>query len=135
MGRFMLVCIGGALGSGARYLVALWAAAALPVAYPMGTTIVNVAGSWFLAAVMDLSLRHDLIGQDLRVFLATGVAGGFTTYSTFNWETIRLLEERAYGLAAAYVVGTVLACAAAALLGVATSRLAVAALSGLFTRG
>jgi len=135
VGRLLLVCIGGALGSGARYLVASWAASALPVGYPAGTTIVNVVGSWFLAAVMDLSLRFDVIGPDVRIFLATGVAGGFTTYSTFNWETMRLLEERAYGLAATYVVGTLLACGVAGLLGVATSRLAVAAFSGLFTRG
>jgi len=85
--------------------------------------------------VMDLSLRFDFIGPDVRLFLATGVAGGFTTYSSFNWETMRLLEERAYGLAASYVVGTLLACAVAGLLGVATSRVAVAAFAGLFSRG
>ncbi len=135
MGRFVLVCIGGALGSGARYLVATWAASALPLGYPLGTTIVNVAGSWFLGAVMDLSLRFDVIGPDLRIFLATGVAGGFTTYSTFNWETLRLVQDRSYGLAATYVLGTLVACGAAGLLGVATSRLLVAAMAGLFARG
>jgi len=135
VGRFMLVCIGGALGSGARYLVAAWAAGALPLSYPLGTAMVNVVGSWFLAAVMDLSLRFDLLGPDLRIFLATGVAGGFTTYSTFNWETMRLVEERAYGMAATYVVGTLVACGLAGLLGVATSRFAQATLAGLFGRG
>jgi fluoride exporter len=135
VGRLVLVCIGGALGSGARYLVATWAATALPLSYPAGTTIVNVVGSWFLAAVMDLSFRFDLISPDLRLFLATGVAGGFTTYSTFNWETMRLLEERAFGLAASYVMGTLLACGVAGILGVATSRLAIAAVHSAFTRG
>ncbi len=135
MWRFILVCIGGALGSGARYLVASWAVATWPLGYPVGTTIVNVVGSWFLAAVMDLSFRFDVIGPELRFFLATGVAGGFTTYSTFNWETMRLLEDRAYGLAASYVVGTLLACGVAGLLGVVTSRLAMAAVTALFTKG
>jgi fluoride exporter len=131
VGRLWLVCIGGALGSGARYLVAVWAARSLPVAYPMGTTIVNVVGCWFLAAVMDLSFRLDLIGPDLRIFLATGVAGGFTTYSTFNFETMRLVEERAYLLAASYVLGTLVLCALAGLLGVATARALGATLSSL----
>jgi CrcB protein len=133
--RLLLVCVGGAVGSGARYLVALWAAAALPLGYPVGTTIVNVVGSWFLGVVMDLSLRLNVIGPNLQIFLATGVAGGFTTYSTFNWETLRLVEERSYGLAATYVLGTLLACGAAGLLGVATSRLVASALEGFITRG
>ena len=122
MGRFLLVCIGGALGSGARYLVAVWAASALPIAYPMGTTIVNVAGSFLLALVTDLSLRFDVVSPDLRLFLTTGICGGFTTYSTFNWEAYRLVEDRAFALAATYVLGTLVACGVAAILGVLASR-------------
>jgi CrcB protein len=135
VGRFVLVCIGGALGSGARYLVAVWATTALPLTFPFGTTIVNVVGCWFLGAVMDLSIRFELLGPDLRIFLATGVAGGFTTYSTFNWEAMRLLEGRDYGVAATYVLGTLLGCALGGLLGVATSRGAVAIATSLFTQG
>jgi CrcB protein len=129
--KLVLVCIGGALGSGARYLVATWAAAALPIAIPAGTLIVNVVGSWFIALVMDQSLRVGALPPEWRLFLATGVAGGFTTYSSFNHEALHLLEERSWGLAALYVVGMLLLCAAAGLLGLLTSRLATAAAAGL----
>lgn len=135
MGRFLLVCIGGALGSGARYLVAIWAASALPVGYPMGTTIVNVAGSFLLALVTDLSLRFDVVSPDLRLFITTGICGGFTTYSTFNWEAYRLVEERAFALAATYVLGTLVACGVAAILGVLASRGLMGVAGGFLGRG
>jgi CrcB protein len=133
--RLMLVCVGGAIGSGARYLVASWAANAWPLAVPAGTAIVNVVGSWLIAVVMDLSLRAAVISPDVRLFLATGVAGGFTTYSAFNHETLHLLEERTYLLALAYVAGMIFLCLAAGVLGLATSRAVSAALSGFFTGG
>jgi fluoride exporter len=135
LARFMLVCVGGAIGSGARYLVASWAANAWPMTVPVGTAIVNVVGSWFIAVVMDLSLRAAVISPDMRLFLATGVAGGFTTYSAFNHETLHLLEERALLLALAYMAGMIFLCLAAGLLGLATSRIISGALSGFFTGG
>ncbi len=135
LARLMLVCVGGAIGSGARYLVASWAANAWPMTVPVGTAIVNVVGSWFIAVVMDLSLRAAVISPDMRLFLATGVAGGFTTYSAFNHETLHLLEERAYLLAGGYVVGMVVLCLAAGLLGLATARLLSGALGAFIAGG
>jgi CrcB protein len=135
VGRLVLVCVGGALGSGARYLVALWAASTLGAAFPFGTLLVNVVGSWFVAVVMDLSLRAGAISPEWRFFLASGIAGGFTTYSAFNYEALRLVEERAYGLAASYVLGTLALCAVAGLLGLATARLGSACAAGLFGGG
>jgi CrcB protein len=120
--RFLLVCAGGAIGSGARYLVASWAAAALPAALPFGTLLVNVTGSFFIAVVLDLSLRAAVLSPEWRVFLATGVAGGFTTYSSFNQEALQLVAQRSYGLATGYVAGTLVLCAAAGLLGVLAAR-------------
>lgn len=133
MERFLLVCVGGALGSGARYLVASWAASAWPSTLPVGTALVNVVGSWFIAVVMDLSLRAGALSPDLRLFLVTGVAGGFTTYSAFNHETLQFLEERAYLLAGAYVSGMVVLCLGAGLLGLATARLIGSAVAALIT--
>jgi CrcB protein len=129
--RLLLVGVGGALGSMARFLIGGWAAAAWSSPVPLGTAIVNVAGSWFIALVMELSLRAGLISPDLRLFLVTGVAGGFTTYSAFNQEALQLLEQRSYLLAGAYVSGMVLLCLVAGLLGVATARLAGGALAAL----
>jgi CrcB protein len=131
----LLVCLGGGLGSGARYLVATWAARALPPTLPAGTLIVNTVGSFLVAVVMDLSLRAGLVAPELRLFLVAGVAGGFTTYSSFNHETLRLIEQRAYALASGYVAGMVVACLGAGLLGLATARLATAAFTGLVGGG
>ena len=117
MGRFLLVCLGGALGSGARYLVASWALAAFGPEFPRGTLVVNVVGSFLLAAIMTLAVTTERVSPELRLFLGAGIMGGFTTYSSFNWETIALAQQGSWALAAANVAVTVLACLAAGLAG------------------
>jgi fluoride exporter len=116
--RFLLVCLGGALGSGARYLVATWAAAMFGPAFPRGTLIVNVAGSFLLSIVMTFATLTAAVPPTLRLFLAAGVMGGFTTYSSFNWETIALAQEGALGFAVLNLTLTVVLCLAAGLAGV-----------------
>lgn len=122
MGRFLLVCLGGALGSGARYLVSSWAASALGPDFPRGTLIVNVAGSFLLAAIMTASLSTDAVTPDLRLFLGAGIMGGFTTYSSFNYETLALLQQGSPFLAALNLGLTVIGCLGAGLAGVAAVR-------------
>jgi CrcB protein len=111
------VCLGGALGSGARHLVGVWAAAALPPSFPFGTLLVNVVGSFVMALVMKLALATDQVPHLLRLFLTTGILGGFTTYSTFNWETLHLIEEGRLAVAALDVGVTVAACLLAGVVG------------------
>jgi CrcB protein len=108
------VCIGGALGSGARYLTSSWAAQALGPQFPAGTLIVNVTGSFLLSVVMRLALSTNLVPPDLRLFLGAGIMGGFTTYSSFNYETLALLDQGRLAAAAANVGVTVVGCFAAA---------------------
>jgi CrcB protein len=110
MTRFLLVCLGGALGSGARYLTTL--------TFPHGTLIVNVLGSFLLGLLME-----SLAATDFRLFLATGVMGGFTTYSTFNYETTAYLRAGAWGPALLNVGGTVLGCLVAGFAGILAARL------------
>lgn len=117
MNRFLVVCLGGAIGSGARYLTVVWATRHLGLAFPYGTFIVNVAGSFLIAAVVQL-----VSPSELRFFLVSGVLGGFTTYSSFNEETLLLMRTGAYGTAALNVIGTVLACFAAGILGILAAR-------------
>jgi fluoride exporter len=121
--RLLLVCAGGALGSGARYLAATAIARALGPDFPRGTLFVNVTGSFLLAFL--LALRAESLGPEARLFLGAGVMGGYTTYSSFNYETIALVERGSPGLAAANVALTVLGCLAAGLGGLALARLAV----------
>lgn len=125
MERFLWVCLGGAIGSGARYLVSVWALAALGPAFPFGTLAVNAAGSFLVCAVMHLGLAAQLIPPALGLFLSTGVLGGFTTYSTFNYDTFQYTQRGAYGLAALNVAATLVVCFAAGGAGHALARLLV----------
>jgi CrcB protein len=125
VGRFVLVCIGGALGSGARFLVATWALYAFGAGFPRGTLLVNVVGSFLIAFVFDLSLRGAPISPELRLFLTTGVMGGFTTYSSFNYELLRLLEDGAPSSAALYAALTVFGCLSAGVSGLVVARVLV----------
>ena len=117
-GRFILVCLGGAIGTAARYLTALWVPSVLGTSFPFATLIVNVAGSFLIAFVMQLG-----VPPTWRAFLTTGVMGGFTTYSTFNYETTEFLREGAWGFAAANIFVTVFVCLAAGFAGAALARM------------
>ncbi len=118
--RLLLVCAGGALGAGARYLVSTWAARALGADFPRGTFLVNATGSFALAVVV--ALPAEWLSADARLFLGAGVLGGYTTYSSFNAETLALLEGGSPALALANVALTLSACLVAGLLGLALGR-------------
>jgi CrcB protein len=122
MYRVLLICLGGAIGTGARYLIAIGAPRLLGAAFPYGTLTVNVVGSFLLGAVMHVGLTTNLITPGLRLVLATGVLGGFTTYSTFNYETMEYLREGAFWLAGLNVAATVALCLLASVLGLALAR-------------
>ena len=122
MSRFLLICLGGGVGTGARFAVQTLAAAALGTAFPFGTIMVNVIGSFLIGAVMYASMATSLVDPTLRLVLTTGFLGGFTTYSAFNYETIALVENGALGRAVANVAVTLLACLAAGFAGTALAR-------------
>ena len=125
MDRLFWICVGGAVGSGARYLVSGWAAQALGTGFPYGTLVVNVTGSFALAGIMHVGLATELLSPTLRITLATGVLGGFTTYSTFSYETFRYLQEGAIWMASLNVVVTLVACLVGCVLGFTLARAAV----------
>lgn len=107
------VCVGGAFGSGARYLLCQWIARTPPQAFPTGTLVVNCAGSFLLALLMALSMGTAALPPTMRVALGAGVLGGFTTYSTFSYETFVCLQTGEYGRAVGNVGATVVGCLAA----------------------
>ena len=122
MSRLLWICLAGALGTGVRYLVGLWASRAFGSAFPYGTLAVNVVGCFLIAAVMHASLATALVPPTLRLALTSGFLGGLTTYSSFNYETTRFLEERALGAGLMNLALTILSCFAAGLLGLAAAR-------------
>ena len=125
MVRVLWISLGGAVGTAARYLLSGWLLRALGPAFPYGTLAVNVIGSFLLGAIMHVGLNTTLLSPGARLVLSTGVMGGFTTYSTFNYETLQYLQEGAWGLAGLNVSATLVICLVAGALGVAAARLVV----------
>jgi CrcB protein len=121
MERFLWICLAGAAGTGARYLIAVWAAQRLGSSFPYGTLIVNLIGCFGIAAVMPAALTLAW-SPTVRSAIVIGFIGGFTTYSSFNYETSRLLEEGAYGPAAVNAIATIVGSFAAGWLGLMFAR-------------
>jgi fluoride exporter len=126
MGRLMLVCLGGAIGSGLRYVVSGLAARWLGADFPYGTFIVNVVGSFLIGLIQEIAMTSVLIPETTRLFLTVGIMGGLTTYSSFSYDTLRLMQTGAWGYAWLNVLVTTAVCLGVCLLGIALGRAVVA---------
>jgi CrcB protein len=120
--RILLVALGGAIGSVLRYLTSVTAAFWFGVEFPYGTLIVNLVGAFLIGLIQELGAESLVLSDNTRLLLTTGVMGGLTTYSTFSYETVRLIEARAWHYAVANVVVTTAACLALCVLGMAAGR-------------
>ena len=116
----ILVGLAAALGALARYLLDQAVARKWESSFPWGTWVINISGSFILGLITGLALHHGLDAHVVTV-LGTGVCGGYTTFSTFNFETIRLTEDGSLIGAAGNIAGSIVAglLAAAAGLGLA----------------
>jgi CrcB protein len=121
--RLLLIAVGGGIGSVARYLVSLLAAGWFGSEFPYGTLIVNVAGAFVIGLVQELGTEALLIPDDVRLFVTTGMLGGLTTYSTFSYETVRLMEVSAWYQAWLNVISTTVICLTLCFVGIAVGRL------------
>src|SRR5262245_9145515 len=121
MERFLWICLAGGAGTGARYLIALWAAQRFGSSFPFGTLIVNLVGCFGIAAVMHAASMLAW-SPTVRSAITIGFIGGLTTYSSFNYETTRLLEEGATGAAIFNAMATILGAFAAGWLGMVCAR-------------
>jgi CrcB protein len=123
MQAFVLVFVGGGLGAAARHLVNLGAGRFLGIAFPWGTFGVNITGSFLMGLLVAwLATKYEGGGQDLRLFLATGVLGGYTTFSSFSLDAVALWERSAHLAAVAYVIGSVVLSIAALAAALAIGR-------------
>lgn len=127
MPQLLWICLGGAVGTGARYLLSGWTMAALGPAFPFGTLAVNVIGSFLLSVLMVTGTETAAMSPALRLTLTTGVMGGFTTYSTFSYETLQYLLDGGWWLGILNVLATVIGCLVASLVGFLFARWLVAA--------
>jgi CrcB protein len=121
--RLLLICLGGAIGTGLRYLTSVFAARWFGAEFPYGTLIVNLSGAFVIGLVQQIGAQSVLIPDNVRLFVTTGMMGGLTTYSTFSYETVRLMEMNAWHQAWINVIVTTTICLSLCFLGIGVSRL------------
>jgi len=117
------VALGGALGAATRWVLGGWLAERFGPTFPWHTMIINVTGALLLGVLMGASLERGFISPDWRVFLGTGVLGGYTTFSTLAYESVALFEQGAYGPALFNMFGSGVLGLVAAVAGLAIGRI------------
>lgn len=123
--QIALVALGGGVGSALRYLVSVWSSKQLHGVFPWGTFVVNITGCLLIGFLFGLITRFDLVDNELRLLLIVGVCGGYTTFSAFSVENLRLIESGNYMLFILYVITSVLLGVIAVLGGNALSKIIV----------
>lgn len=114
-----ILCAAGGL---ARYYLSAWVYSQLGRAFPYGTFAVNVVGAYFIGLVMELNLRTTVVSDTVRLGLTVGFMGGLTTFSTFSYETFKLMEDGQFIVAFANVLASVAVCLLFTWLGIITVR-------------
>lgn len=122
MERLLLIMLGGAVGTGARYGVGVLAKSSIGEHLPWGTFLVNLLGCFFMAAVTEAFAGGALKSEDVRLAVTTGFLGGFTTYSAFNLETTLLWQRSGPAVGMGYFAATAVGCLLMGLLGSLAAR-------------
>ena len=104
---YLLVFFGGGLGASLRHLVNLICARCIGIGFPWGTFIINISGSTVMGLIAGYLAFKGEASQPWRLFLMTGILGGYTTFSAFSLDAALLYERGEFGLAALYVLGSV----------------------------
>ena len=121
--NFLLVFLGGGIGASARYGLQGVVYRVTGANFPYGTLVVNVLGSFIIGFLMTFFEERFLVNPSLRVFLAIGILGGFTTFSSFSYETMVMFRDGSYGLGILNVATSVLLCLGASWLGIIGGKL------------
>lgn len=105
---YLIVFLGAGIGGALRHGVNVWAVRAFGYGFPAGTLIVNILGSFVMGLFIGFfAYRAGLVPQHVRLFLTTGVLGGFTTFSAFSLDAALLFERHSYAMATSYILGSV----------------------------
>jgi CrcB protein len=119
---FWAVAIGAALGGVARYYLASAIQQRVGPTFPWGTLVINVSGGLLLGMLMRYALATPSVSAELRALLTTGFCGGYTTFSTYSYETATLLEDGQYGRAGTYALASVVLALVATFAGFVLAR-------------
>ena len=104
--KYLFIALGGALGSIARYGVGAWVANRMGIRFPYGTLVVNITACLIIGFTMSFLGRHTDLGPAWRFLVPVGFIGAYSTFSTYEWETLVELREGAFGIAALYAIGS-----------------------------
>jgi CrcB protein len=121
--NYLLVFLGGGIGATARYWLQGLVYRFISAGFPYGTLAVNLLGSFIIGFLMSFFEQRFIVNPSLRIFLTIGILGGFTTFSTFSYETMALLRDGSLGLGVLNVLASVGSCLLAAWLGIALGKL------------
>lgn len=120
--HFLSICLAGAVGTGARFLTSEFVQHNFGETFPHSTFLINITGSFLFSVIMVMGLHTTAISPTLRIVLTTGLLGGFTTYSSFNYETLQYFQNGEVGRGIIYMVGSVLTCLFAGIAGLLLAR-------------
>jgi CrcB protein len=121
--RYLLVALGGMLGAVARYGLGGWISNATEGKSPYGTLAVNLIGSFVIGFFLTLAIDRFSWSPEIRIFFTVGFLGAFTTFSTFSYETVELLREGVYAVAAINMGASLFGCLVATFAGIVLARL------------
>ena len=116
------VAIGSALGGVSRYLLGGYIQRVLQTEFPAGTLLVNVSGSLLIGAILQYAAETSTVTPELKALLTIGFCGGYTTFSTFSYETVALLKDGEWTRAGMYIAASVLLSLVATFVGFAVAR-------------
>lgn len=116
------VALGSAIGGMTRYLLGGWIQTRAGTTFPIQTLLINLTGSFLLGFLQTYALETAAISPNIRAMLTVGFCGGYTTFSTFSFETVRLLEDGDWGRAGLYMGLSLVLCIAGAIAGVMLAR-------------
>lgn len=120
--QVLLIGLAGAVGTLVRYGVGVWAQKALGVGFPYATLIVNVTGCFFITFIAHTAMSTTLVSSTMRITLMTGLMGGLTTYSSFDYETTSLMRQGSWSMAGLNVAVTLVVCFGAGLAGLGLAK-------------
>lgn len=120
------VALGAAAGGVSRFYLNTLIQQRAGADFPLGTLLINVTGSFLLGFILRYSLQSGAVSEEARLLLTTGFCGGYTTFSTFSYDTLMLIQDREYGRAGMYVGASVFVSLFAAFAGVAAANFVVA---------
>ena len=121
--KIIMVAVGGGIGATTRYLVSMWAAERFGTNFPYGTLIVNVIGCFIIGAFMTLTTERMIVSPYWRLLITVGFVGGLTTFSSYSYETFKLLQEADVMMAMYNLMGNLIIGFFATWLGITAARL------------